>query len=99
MGPPGALGITIATTFFSYFFALGCSDQGCPPLPIDSFFRYGLTKYTSLDGLLSLFDLQAAILYASWYAFTVVCWLLLPGKWVPGITLRNGDVLLYKING
>lgn len=99
MGPPGALGITIATTFFAYFFALGCSEHGCPSMPFGTFLANGFKKYTTADGLLSLWDPQAALLYTAWYTYTMLCWWLLPGEWVSGVTLRNGEALKYKMNG
>lgn len=99
MGPPGAVGISVAVTFFSYFFAFGCSEQGCPPTPLGAFVQHGLQRFSTLQGWLDLFDAQAALVYAIWYLYTVICWIILPGEWMQGATLRNGSTLGYKMNG
>ena len=99
LGPPGALGISIAVIYFSYFFGLGCDQSGCPSLPLGPFFANGFKRYTSLEGLLSLWDSQAAVVYAAWYGWCVLCWVVIPGQWVEGAVMRNGEKLKYKING
>jgi delta14-sterol reductase len=100
LGVPGAIGISLLVPFFSYFFDKGCSEQGCPPLPVTTFFKQGFIKYTtSLQPWLDLYDADAMKLYLAWYTFCVVCWFVLPGKWVEGLPLRNGKRLSYKING
>lgn len=98
-GPPGVIAISLLVPYFSYFFSLGCSEAGCTPRPLNEFFGEGLSKYSTLAGWQSLWDTQAAIAYALWYLFCVVCWFVLPGKWVDGVELRDGKRLKYKMNG
>ncbi|KAF8752574.1 C-14 sterol reductase [Rhizoctonia solani] len=52
----------------------------------------------SIDWWKKLFDKEATIAYAAWYAFTVAAWWLLPGDWVEGTELRTGGRIQYKIN-
>jgi hypothetical protein len=100
LGVPGAIGISLAVPFFSYFFDLGCNERGCPPLPFLTFMSNGWHKYTSsLQPWLDLYDGQAMRVYLAWYAFCVVCWLVLPGRQVEGLPTRDGSRLSYKQNG
>lgn len=98
LGVPGAIGISVLVPYFSYFFALGCSEAGCTPRPVKDFFLDGLAKYSSLDGILSLWDTQAAVVYFIFYAWCVLAWFILPGEWIEGEKMRNGQRLEYKLN-
>ena len=98
LGPPGALMISVLVTVFTYFFALGCNERGCPPTPLARFFQDGIAALSTRQWWANLWDTQAFFVYLGWYAWTVICWAVLPGKWIPGGKLRNGEVLQYKIN-
>jgi len=39
------------------------------------------------------------LVYLAWYTFCVVSWAVLPGDWVEGLPLHNGQRMEYKING
>lgn len=96
-GPIGAFGVTTAVPFFSYALYYFCNEQvGCSALP----------KYPNVilqqmwNGIQASFlDTTAWAIYFAWYAFTVACWFLIPGKIVQGSELRTGKKLDYKING
>ncbi|RYE59981.1 MAG: hypothetical protein EOO82_03800 [Oxalobacteraceae bacterium] len=45
-----------------------------------------------------LWSTEATLVYLAWYAWTVACWYVLPGKQVEGATLRNGQTISYKMN-
>ncbi|KAF9448326.1 ERG4/ERG24 ergosterol biosynthesis protein [Macrolepiota fuliginosa MF-IS2] len=95
-GPPGALLVTLTVPAFSYALFFGCNDaNGCLPYftsePI-------LAAVTDLNWWASLWDTQAALIYLAWYAFCVLSWVILPGDWVEGTTLRDGGKKKYKIN-
>ena len=47
----------------------------------------------------SLYSHEATLVYLGWYAFTVLCWAVLPGKMVQGGELRNGKKVTYPMNG
>lgn len=106
-GPLGAVFVIVAVTFFSYALAFNCSERGCPPFP--PFSSNGASDVVEwlkeikvlgeVDFWKSLWDLDAFVVYNAWYAWTVVCWVVLPGKWVDGVVLRNGEKIQYKING
>ncbi|PWN50038.1 putative ERG24-C-14 sterol reductase [Violaceomyces palustris] len=97
-GPPGALFVTLTVPLFSYLLFYGCSPElGCSPtLPLrDPKLLWATLKYGVLD---SFKDLDAWLIYFGWYAFTVLAWAILPGKWERGSELRIGGRLEYKIN-
>ncbi|KZT36640.1 ERG4/ERG24 ergosterol biosynthesis protein [Sistotremastrum suecicum HHB10207 ss-3] len=99
MGPPGAFAVTFGVPFLTFGLSLACSEAsgGCPNSWWD--IPPNLIKaVSSLDWWFSLFDLQAFVLYLAWYAFCVVSWAILPGAWVEGSLMRNGQKKLYKIN-
>jgi hypothetical protein len=99
LGPPGALGISLLVPIFTYFFAFGCDERGCTPTPVGEYFSNGLTVVQTWQFYADLWDGKATIAYLAWYAWCVVCWAILPGQWVEGTVLRNGEKLWYKING
>ena len=98
MGPPGAFAITIGVPTMTYLLYYGCSEEtgGCPP-PID--FGVILDTVSNPEFWKGLWDTQAVLAYLGWYAFTVVAWLILPGDWIEGTEMRNGQKKQYKING
>lgn len=98
LGPPGALGISVLVPFFTYFFAFGCDERGCPSLPFLPFMSEGLKQMGTLEFWTSLYDSKAMLAYLAWYAWCVLCWAVLPGKWLEGSAMRNGEKLWYKIN-
>jgi hypothetical protein len=99
LGPPGAFLISTLCPFFAYFFAMGCDERGCPPLPFTLFVRNGLKQAQTAEFWSSLLDMQGVNAYIAWYAFCVICWAVLPGRWLEGGVMRNGEKLWYKING
>ena len=100
MGPPGALAVTIGVPFMTYALYFMCNERSgsCPPPP--STMLLNLTEAVQdLEFWKSLYDPTAFALYLGWYAFCVAAWVLLPGDWIPGTQLRNGQYQKYKING
>ncbi|KAJ8094461.1 erg24, C-14 sterol reductase [Marasmius tenuissimus] len=98
LGPLGTLAVTIIVPVIVYSQYFGCSEEtgGCPP----QFTLQDITKSLSDSRWWgSLWDQEAAIAYLAWYTFCVVCWFILPGEWVKGTVLRDGNVKEYKING
>ncbi|KIS68056.1 putative C-14 sterol reductase [Mycosarcoma maydis] len=97
-GPFGAAFVSLTVPFFAYYLYFGCSEKlGCDlTLPVQnpdalrSVFVRGVKD--------SLFDTTAWALYAAWYAFTVLAWIVLPGKDFQGTELRTGQRLHYKLN-
>ncbi|KAK0532609.1 erg24, C-14 sterol reductase [Tilletia horrida] len=97
-GTPGALFVSTSVPFITYYLFYACNEAvGCPLLPAQLDFSpiFTLLRQGVLD---TLTDSTGWALYFGWYAFTVLAWAVLPGKWVPGTVLRNGDKLEYKIN-
>jgi Delta14-sterol reductase len=98
LGPPGALLITLGVPVATYALYFGCSESsgGCPP-PLSA--NHILKSLSDVNTWKRLWDTEAALIYLSWYAFCVLAWFLLPGDWVEGVKLRNGNRIKYKING
>lgn len=99
LGPPGALGISILVPLFTYFFAFGCGERGCTPTPVLPYFQNGFQQMQTWQFYADLWDTKATIAYLGWYGWCLICWAVLPGPWIEGIILRNGQKLSYKING
>ncbi|KAN0079912.1 Ergosterol biosynthesis ERG4/ERG24 [Tylopilus felleus] len=103
MGPPGALLISLGVPIMTYLLYFGCSESAgaCPPSYVFSpslLAAHVQEAVTSNQWWISLWDTEAALLYLAWYAFCVIAWAVLPGDWVEGVTMRNGQKKKYKIN-
>ena len=98
-GPIGALSVTLGVPFLTYALYFSCSESsgGCPPPTSELLERFS-ASVKSLEWWKSLWDSEAALIYLGWYAFCVATWLVLPGDWIDGVTLRTGDKKKYKIN-
>ncbi|KAJ1033803.1 hypothetical protein NDA16_000013 [Ustilago loliicola] len=97
-GPFGAAFVSLTVPFFSYYLYFGCSERlGCAlTLPID---KPDAIRSLLVQGVKdSLFDTTGWAIYAAWYAFTVLAWIVLPGKDFEGTELRTGQCLHYKLN-
>ena len=101
LGPPGATLVSLGVPFLIYALYFGCNESsgGCPPTPWSTIPDRILLALKDTDWLKTLWDQEAAIVYAGWYAFCLVSWAILPGDWIEGTTLRTGEKKLYKING
>ncbi|KAH6913207.1 C-14 sterol reductase [Coprinopsis sp. MPI-PUGE-AT-0042] len=101
LGPPGATLVSLGVPFLIYALYFGCNESsgGCPPTPWASIPDRILLALKDTDWLKkTLWDQDAAVAYAGWYAFCVLSWAILPGDWVEGTTLRTGEKKSYKIN-
>jgi hypothetical protein len=98
LGPPGAFLISVGVPVTTYALYFGCSEEtgGCPPTLVPERIPLAFSDPAWWKGL---WDTQAALLYLAWYAFCLVAWVVLPGDFVTGTTLRTGGKKLYKING
>lgn len=99
-GPPGAFAVTVGTPSMSYALFYACNEAagGCPP-PLDSLLPSFLNAVSDPSWWAGLWDPYAFKLYGAWYLFCLVAWAVLPGDWVQGTQLRNGQYQKYKING
>ncbi|KAJ6516498.1 ergosterol biosynthesis ERG4/ERG24 [Mycena sanguinolenta] len=97
LDPLGAFFICTAVPLTIYALFFGCSEQsgGCPPT-LDRIRVF--LALTDPAWYQELWDTQATILFVAWYAFCVLAWAILPGDWISGTTLRNGEKKQYKIN-
>jgi len=99
LGPPGALFITLSVPATTYALFYGCSETsgGCLP-PLHTLWPSTREALSNSSWWLSLFDKDAFLLYLAWYAFVVAAWFILPGDWVEGTLMRDGNKKKYKIN-
>ncbi|WFD34125.1 Delta(14)-sterol reductase [Malassezia cuniculi] len=97
-GPLGALFVSITVPCTMYYFVFGCNEQlGCAlTLPVTDWDGFAAAARDTI--VTGFTDKAAWFIYYGWYAYTVFAWLILPGKWVPGLPLRTGGQLQYKIN-
>jgi Delta14-sterol reductase len=88
----------VPVTIYALYFT--CSEEagGCPPPLWDLTFK-SLQSLRDPQSWARLWDTEASLVYLAWLAYTVVCWKVLPGDWVEGTVMRNGDRKKYKING
>ena len=98
LGPAGTTVVTFLTPLIAYLLFFGCnSSTGCPSLEPAVYVTGFKNNWPSING--KLWDWKAAAVYAGWYAFTVVCWNVLPGEQVEGTVLRDGRRKKYNMNG
>ncbi|EAU85665.2 C-14 sterol reductase [Coprinopsis cinerea okayama7 len=99
LGPPGATLVSIGVPFMLYALYFGCNETsgGCPP-PLATVPERVVAAVSDIEFWKSLYDQEAALIYAAWYAFCVGSWAILPGDWIEGTTLRTGEKKKYKIN-
>jgi len=101
LGPWGTFGVTTIAPLWSYFIFFACNEStGCHPTSSDAW-SYALSgflgEWRTKAGQLWAWD--AVVVYLAWYAFTVVCWAVLPGEQVDGTMMRNGKRKTYTMNG
>lgn len=87
---------------FSTGLTMACNAGSCPAWPMSSFSQFhanGFKSMQTLEWWQSLWSWEAAGVYGAWYAWTVLCWFILPGRQVEGVVLRDGSRLKYKMNG
>ncbi|KAG8722996.1 erg24, C-14 sterol reductase [Ceratobasidium sp. 428] len=94
-GPPGVGFISLTVPLVIYAVNYACSQHSGNEF---TSLRRLATSILKLDGWASLFDAEAAIAYAGFYAFTIAAWYFLPGEWIEGTELRTGGRLKYKMN-
>lgn len=98
-GLPGALFVTISVPLTLLYLTVTCDEElGCSlgyPL------THGNLLLEHAKNVLgdACTDSTAWLVYFGWYAYTVLAWFVLPGKWVEGLPLRTGERLKYKVNG
>lgn len=96
MGRVGTTAISLILTPVIYFFAIACTDKGCPP---PSFYSdpVGTVKelYQNAPPALQLGPFLAIVGY---FAVQLGAHIIFPGVWVDGTVLSNGKKLKYKTN-
>jgi hypothetical protein len=97
LGPPGALAVSLLVPVTTYALFFACNEQNAciPAFASDRV----VAAVSDPDWWLALWDTEAALIYLGWYVFCILAWAILPGDWVKGTTLRNGEHQSYKING
>ena len=100
LGPIGTAGISIIAPLTSYFLFYACNEStGCPPTSMSDW----ATIWNRLGGWPSpsgqLWEWKAAGVYLAWYAFCVMCWVVLPSEKAQGNLLRDGKRVTYRMNG
>jgi delta14-sterol reductase len=84
--------LTPLTVYGLYY---GCSSPSGCPAPLS----HWAPNFLSFDWLQGFLDPTAFAIYLGWYAFCVAAWKFIPGEWVDGTLMRDGQRKSYKING
>lgn len=97
-GPLGTLFVSITVPLTMYYFVFGCNEKlGCTlSLPLQNWEAFAASARNAV--VTGFTDTTGFVMYFTWYVYTVVAWFVFPGKWVPGLPLRTGGRLEYKIN-
>ena len=98
-GPLGAAAIILIVPIVVYSLYFGCSDRHHCPSPFASVKELDMSTVVNPSFWESLWDTNAMLVYLVWYTFCVVSWAALPGDWVQGLPMRNGQRMKYKTNG
>jgi hypothetical protein len=90
MGPYiGPVGILVGLPILVWASAFFCNKSGWPA---------GLRLPTGAD-IRASFSLEVFAVYVAWWLFQAALAVVVPGKDVEGVTLRDGSRLKYRING
>ncbi|BGP41393.1 erg24, C-14 sterol reductase [Rhodotorula kratochvilovae] len=96
-GPLGALGVTLAVPFFSYWLPFAAAGD----FQLSKFGAYHAAGWRALhdpEWWASLWSGEAFAVYMAWYFWCVACAIALPGKELDGVVLRDGRRLKYTMN-
>jgi delta14-sterol reductase len=100
-GPIGTTVVSLGCPFIVYFLFFTCNEvTGCHPTNSRDWklaFEGIFGGWDTVSG--RLWDWKAAGVYLAWYAFCVVCAVVLPGDKVEGTLMRDGKRKVYTMNG
>ena len=102
LGPWGTGFISVFAPLWAYFIFYACNETtGCHPRSPSawkqSFNGLFMGEWPTTAG--QWWRWEALGVYLGWYAFCVVCAVVLPGPKVEGTLMRNGKRKAYKMNG
>ncbi|KAJ9086470.1 erg24, C-14 sterol reductase [Entomophthora muscae] len=90
-GPIGCTVVMVISPLFLLMQYLICNEEGgCLASP-----GYVLGKLVDFK---SFYSFKAAGMYFGWLIYHVIMWAVVPGPWVAGTRLRNGNYVQYKMN-
>ncbi|KNE54127.1 hypothetical protein AMAG_00129 [Allomyces macrogynus ATCC 38327] len=98
-GPIGATILSVTMPMIVLGLNVLCTPDGCPAASWVSSTTALVAHLQPRVAWSALFDPGALVAYLGWFAWCVAMYRLLPGDMVRGTPLRNGQTLLYKING
>eukprot|EP00123_Amoebidium_parasiticum_P019931 comp37205_c0_seq1/m.47342 comp37205_c0_seq1/g.47342 ORF comp37205_c0_seq1/g.47342 comp37205_c0_seq1/m.47342 type:complete len:427 (-) comp37205_c0_seq1:395-1675(-) len=94
-GPVGTLILTFVLPLVILFLYFSCNSTGC--LEVNPFSLP--PTFQQITQLFQVFDVNGAYIFFGWFFFQAFLYIALPGKWVEGVKLSNGERLKYKMNG
>ncbi|QBM86809.1 Delta(14)-sterol reductase [Metschnikowia aff. pulcherrima] len=99
-GVPGALGIATGLPVVLVVFYYLCNEQySVRGITVD-IEQVKAQLPQNVDEFLQLcFDKSCWAAYAAWFSILAVLDIYMPGKDIPGVELRDGTRLMYRING
>eukprot|EP01024_Parvocaulis_polyphysoides_P051525 TRINITY_DN5077_c0_g2_i3.p2 TRINITY_DN5077_c0_g2~~TRINITY_DN5077_c0_g2_i3.p2 ORF type:complete len:376 (-),score=23.95 TRINITY_DN5077_c0_g2_i3:444-1571(-) len=87
----GPIGIIVGLPIVCYGLIFLCNANGCLNLQD--------MIIPQIPNNFEFFNLNAVGVVIGWFVYLIVLHLVLPGKVVQGVKLKNGDQLKYKLNG
>jgi delta14-sterol reductase len=97
LGVPGVVMIFVLCHLVLFAFYLNCAEAGCGNGVGLSWLLTTPVKIVS--GGYTLYQHAGLQIYIVWLVWLLALFYLVPGQWVKGTQLRDGNTLDYKVNG
>lgn len=100
----GPLGIVFGLPILVWMFSVYCGQSGWPAFPTsvpswDSAVSTVKAAVPTWEAVAATFSWEALGVYTAWFALQAVLHVVVPGRVLEGVTLRDGSKLKYKVNG
>ena len=101
-GVAGTTFVTLMCPTVVFFLFYGCNETtGCHPSTVQQWkTMWNLAvrdEWPSSAG--RWWEWETVPVVAAFFAYLVVCWVVLPAPWTEGMLLRDGTRKVYKLNG
>lgn len=101
-GPWGMLVVLLSTPLLTYSLFFLCNETtGCHPRDAASWRLLGdlIGEWPATNGQFFENSIKPAVIYFTFFAYLVACWVLIPVTRTEGTLIRDGTRKAYKLNG